>query len=208
MLPGSRPESGLIFLTRTVPALLPSDFHARPWTPSSAVKNSVSPTTVRSSGRLPASPPESDLMFLTRTVPALLPLDFHSPAVVAGPGAEKQRPPYAVRARGSLEGMRGDGHCNASAPKPSVASTGVPVPGVARAAPAPASVTAAAVAAVAAHTLAERARRRRAFPGRHGRGPRSSVRTSDADSQRCLPYQRVLATEGLTRLVPGEMRST
>ena len=44
---------GLMSLTRTVPALVPSDFHSsRPWMPSSAVKNSVPPTSTNSEGTL------------------------------------------------------------------------------------------------------------------------------------------------------------
>jgi len=35
-------------LTRTVPALVPFDFHSsRPWVPSSVLKNNVPPTEVR-----------------------------------------------------------------------------------------------------------------------------------------------------------------
>jgi hypothetical protein len=40
-------------LTRTVPALVPSDFHSsRPWVPSSAVKNNVPRTSAKSEGLL------------------------------------------------------------------------------------------------------------------------------------------------------------
>ena len=44
----SRPMPGLMSLTRTVPAAVPSLFHSsRPFVPSSAVKNSVPLTSVR-----------------------------------------------------------------------------------------------------------------------------------------------------------------
>ena len=54
-------------LTRTVPDLLPFDFHSSwPWTPSLAAKNSLPPTAVREAEELPWSP---GVMSLTRTVP-------------------------------------------------------------------------------------------------------------------------------------------
>src|SRR6478609_1213175 len=47
------PSCGLMFLTRTVPALVPSDFQSsRPWEPSVALKNSVPPTLVSQQGSL------------------------------------------------------------------------------------------------------------------------------------------------------------
>ena len=43
----------LMSLTRTVPALVPSDFHSSdPWVPSSAAKNNLPPTPVREEGTL------------------------------------------------------------------------------------------------------------------------------------------------------------
>ena len=77
-------------LTRTVPAAVPSLFHSStPCVPSSAAKNSVPFTFVRSLGyelRLPG------LMSLTRTVPAAVPSLFHSSdAVRAVVGREEQR---------------------------------------------------------------------------------------------------------------------
>ena len=47
------PLSGLMSLTRTVPAVVPSVFHSSlPWTPSSAAKNSVPPTRRQDEGPL------------------------------------------------------------------------------------------------------------------------------------------------------------
>ena len=44
-------EQGWMSLTRTVPDLLPFDFHSsRPWMPSLAVKNNLPPTPVRKVG--------------------------------------------------------------------------------------------------------------------------------------------------------------
>src|SRR5687768_12972723 len=54
LLPGLGPESsGLMFLTRTVPASVPSDFHSsRPRVPSLAEKNTMSPRAAISRGAL------------------------------------------------------------------------------------------------------------------------------------------------------------
>src|SRR5207302_660138 len=78
---------GLMSLTRTVPAALPSLFHnSRPFTPSSATKNSVPPTAVRYPGY---EPELAGLMSLTRTVPAALPSLFHSSTPFTQSLAEK-----------------------------------------------------------------------------------------------------------------------
>ena len=80
-------------LTRTVPASVPSVFHSsRPWVPSSAVKNSVPPTSVRYVGPL-YSPSSPGSMSLTRTVPASVPSDFHSSRPWVPSSAVKNRVP-------------------------------------------------------------------------------------------------------------------
>ena len=83
-----------MFLTRTVPALLPSDIHSsRPWVPSSAVKNNRPPMAVRYLG-----PPYGGLVWVdvldqdgarlgAIRLPQLLAVD----AVVGG---EEQRLPH------------------------------------------------------------------------------------------------------------------
>ena len=90
---------GLMSLTRTVPASVPSLFHSSlPLTPSSAEKNSVPPTAVRSSMSEP-EPPGS--MSLTRTVPAAVPSLFHSSSPCSPSLARKNSvPPTAVRRNG------------------------------------------------------------------------------------------------------------
>ena len=52
--PPHRLSLGLMFLTRTVPALLPSDFHSSsPWVPSSAAKNNRPPISGQGGGTVP-----------------------------------------------------------------------------------------------------------------------------------------------------------
>ena len=99
----------LMFLTRTVPALVPSDFHSsRPWVPSLAAKNNRPPMAVREEGWLPAVRRAFGLMFLTRTVPALLPSDFHSSRPVGAVVAEKNKRP-AHRGQVRRDRCRGSG---------------------------------------------------------------------------------------------------
>ena len=88
-----------MFLTSTVPARLPSDFHSStPWVPSSAEKNTRPPTSVNEWG-YDSRPPGA--MFLTRTVPARLPSDFHSSSPwVPSLTTKNNRPPTSVREEG------------------------------------------------------------------------------------------------------------
>src|SRR3954463_2044362 len=68
-----------MFLTRTVPVAVPSEVHSSfPWVPSSALKNSLPPTSVRFEGPYPSPPRRSGSMSLTRTVPAFVPSEVHS----------------------------------------------------------------------------------------------------------------------------------
>ena len=92
-----RTSPGLMSLTRTVPASVPSDFHSsRPWVPSSAVKNNVPPTPVRDVGVRSSSVAGVDVLDQDRArlgavrLPQLL-------AVGAVVGSEEQRPAHTVR---------------------------------------------------------------------------------------------------------------
>ena len=88
---------GLMSLTITVPDSVPSLFHSSlPWVPSSALKNSVSPTAISSVGRL--EPPGLGLMSLTSTVPDSVPSLLYSSMVPSDAEfeAKKTVPPTAV----------------------------------------------------------------------------------------------------------------
>src|SRR5512139_951415 len=84
------PIPGLMSLTITVPADVPSDFHSSvPFTASAAEKYSVPLTSVRNWGfEEPAK-----LMFLTITVPADVPSDFHNSVPFTASVAEKYSVP-------------------------------------------------------------------------------------------------------------------
>ena len=70
------PASGLMSLTITVPAAVPSLFHSsRPFVPSSALKKSMPPTAVSAPILLSFKP---GAMSFTITVPAAVPSLFHS----------------------------------------------------------------------------------------------------------------------------------
>ena len=84
-----------MFLTRTVPALVPSDFHSSVSRVPSATKYSFLPTAVRNEGEEERA---RRLMSSTRTVPALVPFDFHSSVPWVPSSAEKNNfPPAAVK---------------------------------------------------------------------------------------------------------------
>ena len=83
--------SGPDVLDQTVPAAVPSLFHSStPCVPSSAAKNSVPLTFVRSLGYELALP---GLMSLTRTVPAAVPSLFHSSCPCVPSSAAKNSVP-------------------------------------------------------------------------------------------------------------------
>src|SRR3712207_7915214 len=96
-------SSGLMSLTRSVPALVPSDFHSSlPWPPPLAAKYNRPAHRVRRYGSLPDLP---FLTSLTWTVPTVLPSDVHSSRPRAPSSALKnKRPLTAVRAPGRLPG--------------------------------------------------------------------------------------------------------
>ena len=83
-------------MTRTVPALVPSDFHSsRPWTPSLAVEEQRPAHTGQVSGAGCRSSRMTAVMSLTRTVPAAGAIRLPQlPAVAAVVGGEEQRPPH------------------------------------------------------------------------------------------------------------------
>src|SRR5690349_9406259 len=105
-------------LTRAVPFAVPSLFHSSlPWAPSSAAKNSVPPTAVRSVGAelfgWDGPPGKEELpgqMSLTITVPLAVPSLFHSSRPWAPSSAVKNRVPLtAVRLAGAELLGRTDG---------------------------------------------------------------------------------------------------
>ena len=109
--PSSVAVPGSMFLTRTVPALVPSDLHSsRPWVPSLAVKNNRAAHSGQGgSGLEPVLPP--GLMSLTRTVPALVPSDFHSSRPWVPSSAVKNNvPPTSTNWEGLLVRAAEPGH--------------------------------------------------------------------------------------------------
>src|SRR5215213_4305106 len=103
--------------TRTVPARVPSDLHSSsPCRPSSAMKNTRSPTTARDDGPLPSPPGQ---MSLTRTVPALVPSDLHSSVPWTPSSAVKNAvPPTPTRFDGLLGNVRRADPAAVDAPRP------------------------------------------------------------------------------------------
>src|SRR4051794_19462702 len=81
-------DPGVMSLTRTVPADVPSLFHSSLPAESPATKKRVFPTAVRDTGELPPVPAT---MSLTRTVPAVVPLLLHNSAPAAWVLARKKR---------------------------------------------------------------------------------------------------------------------
>ena len=77
-------------LTKTVPPLVPSDFHnSSPFSPSSAVKNRVSPMAISELLSVKAAV-EPAAMSLTKIVPAAVPSDFQSSCAIGSVVGHKE----------------------------------------------------------------------------------------------------------------------
>ena len=161
--PGFLRLPGVMFLTRTVPALVRSDFHSsRPWVPSLAVKNNLPRIAVSEAGLEPVL--VLGLMSLTRTVPALVPSDFHSSWPWVPSSAVKNNvPPTSANSEGLLERAAGTGHgagVPAALPATTWSVSALALVVYPADAATPAKVTAAAAAVAARVAPAPRARRR------------------------------------------------